>query len=337
MRRRDAIKGLTAGVATTMLGPRTVRAASTGDSPSPASPKTVVSSEHWARKGDVSLYMFRKRLAPTPGEPPRPVLILVHGSSNASRSTYDLTVPGAGPYSVMDAFAGWGYDVWTLDHEGYGRSTWTDGNADVKTGVEDLKAATDLVARETGLTRFHFFGGSSGALRAGVFAMARPGRVDRLICGALTYTGKGSPTLEKRAENLAYYRTHNRRPRDRNMIRSIFTRDKPGTSDPRVAEAMADAELVYGDTIPTGTYLDMTANLPVVDPTRIEAPTQILRGEHDGIATEADLVDFFTKLKSREKQLVVLPDTAHSLLLGLARQKVWHVMRAFLELPTVSA
>ena len=73
---------------------------------------------------------------------------------------------------------------------------------------------------------------------------------------------------------------------------------------------MADAELVHGDTIPTGTYLDMTANLPVVDPTRIEAPTLILRGEYDGIATEADLVDFFTKLKSHEKQLVVLPDTA---------------------------
>jgi alpha-beta hydrolase superfamily lysophospholipase len=281
--------------------------------------------------------MFRKRLAPSPGEPARPVLILVHGSSNASRSTFDLTVPGAGPYSVMDAFAAWGYDVWTLDHEGYGRSTWTDGNADVKTGVEDLKAATDLVARETGLARFHFFGGSSGALRAGAFAMARPERVGRLMCGALTYTGKGSPTLEKRAENLAYYRTHNRRPRDRNMIRSIFTRDKPGTSDPRVAEAMADAELVYGDTIPTGTYLDMTANLPVVDPTRIEAPTLILRGEYDGIATEADLVDFFTKLKSHEKQLVVLPDTAHSLLLGLTRQKVWHAMHAFLELSTVSA
>jgi len=34
---------------------------------------------------------------------------------------------------------------------------------------------------------------------------------------------------------------------------------------------------------------------------------------------------------------VVLPDTAHSLFLGLTRQKVWHVMRAFLEVPTVTA
>src|SRR5438552_3440076 len=66
------------------------------------------------------------------------------------------------------------------------------------------------------------------------------------------------------------------------MIRSIFTRDKPGTSDPAVAEALADAELKFGDTIPTGTYLDMTANLPVVDPARVKAPVLLVRGEHDG-------------------------------------------------------
>ena len=53
-------------------------------------------------------------------------------------------------------------------------------------------------------------------------------------------------------EALEYFRTHHRRPRGREMIRSIFTRDKPGTSDPAVAEALADAELQHGDTIPTG-------------------------------------------------------------------------------------
>ena len=99
--------------------------------------------------------------------------------------------------------------------------------------------------------------------------MAAPQHVDRLVLSALTYTGKGSPTLGKRAEQLDFYRTHNRRLRDRAMIESIFTRDKPGTTDPAVAPALAKAELVHGDTVPTGTYLDMTAHLPVVDPTKI--------------------------------------------------------------------
>ena len=129
-----------------------------------------------------------------------------------------------------------------------------------------------VVERETGLQKFHFMGESSGAIRAGAFAVAEPGRVDRLVLEAFTYTGKGSPTLAKRGEQTEFYRTHNRRPRDEKMILSIFTRDKPGTSDPRVAAAMAKAEMPNGDSVPTGTYLDMTANLPLVDPDQGAVP-----------------------------------------------------------------
>jgi alpha-beta hydrolase superfamily lysophospholipase len=154
-----------------------------------------------------------------------------------------------------------------------------------------------------------------------------------LLLAAFTYTGQGSPTLSDRAKQVEFYRTNNRRPRDRNMIRSIFTRDKPGTADPAVAEALADAELVFGDTVPTGTYLDMTANLPVVDPARVHAPVLLVRGEYDGIATEDDLISFFTKLPNRDKQLIVLAGMSHSVALGLNRDQLWHVMRSFLEMP----
>jgi alpha-beta hydrolase superfamily lysophospholipase len=132
---------------------------------------------------------------------------------------------------------------------------------------------------------------------------------------------------------VEYYRTHNVRPRDREMIRSIFTRDKPGTADPAVAEAMADAELPFGDSIPTGTYLDMTANLPVVDPLRVKAPVLLVRGEYDGIATEEDLLDFFQKLPTPDRQYAILPGLAHSITLGINRQQFWHVARAFLSMP----
>src|SRR6478736_9830312 len=205
----------------------------------------------------------------------------------------------------MNAFARLGFDVWTMDHENYGRSSRTDGNSDIASGVADLIAATELVIRETGQERLHFMGESSGALRAAAFAMVRPERVGRLVLNAFTYTGRNSPTLAKRAEQLDYFRTHNTRLRDRAMIRSIFTRDHPGTSDPAVAEALADAELVFGDQVPTGTYLDMTANLPVVDPTKVQAPVLLVRGEHDGIATVEDLFDFYRQLPHGDKQLVI--------------------------------
>ncbi len=302
---------------------------------SPGSKAQLWSAEYAARKGDVSLVMYRKRLGPPKaGERPLPVFFLVHGSSISAKPSFDLTVPGKGEYSLMNVFAGHGFDVWTMDHEGYGKSTRTAGNSDVASGVEDLKAASEVVVRETGQPRMHFYGGSSGALRAAAFAMARPERVDRLILEAFTWTGKGSPTLGKRAEQVEYYRTHNRRPRGRDMIRSIFTRDKPGTSDPAVAEALADAELRFGDTIPTGTYLDMTANLPVVDPLRVKAPVLMVRGEHDGIATEEDLLEFFRRLPNPDRQFVVLAGASHAVALGLTRSQLWHVVRAFLTMPT---
>jgi pimeloyl-ACP methyl ester carboxylesterase len=294
----------------------------------------IWSSEYWTKKGDVPLWMFRKRLgAPKPGEPSRPVLFLVHGSSVTSR-TFDINVPGQGEYSVMNEFARYGFDVWTMDHENYGKSGRTSGNADTASGVEDLKVAMEVVARETGLKKYHFLGESAGALRAGAYAMVAPDRVDRLVLAAFTYKGDGSPTLAKRAEQVEYYRTHNMRKRDREMIRSIATRDKPGTSSLAAVEALADAEMQFGDQIPTGTYLDMTAKMPVVFPQKVLAPVLLVSGQYDGNATVADLEEFFNLLPNGDRQLVTIAGAAHSLTLATNRQLFWHVTRAFLTQPT---
>jgi alpha-beta hydrolase superfamily lysophospholipase len=337
--RRAVIKiagaGLGAGLAPAVFATdRAWAQATTPAAPQPVPASgTIWSSEYWAKKGDIPLWMFRKRVgAPRAGEAARPVLFLVHGSSVDSRC-FDLTVPGHGEYSMMNMFARYGFDVWTMDHENYGKSGRTSGNSDVASGVADLKAATDVVVRETGQQKFHMFGESSGALRVGAFAMAEPEHVNRLVLAALTYKGEGSPTLAKRAEQLEYFRTHNMRKRDREMIRSIFTRDKPGTTDPAIADAFADVELQYGDEVPTGTYLDMTAHLPLVDPKKITSPVMIVRGEYDGIATVADLEDFYNQLPNGDRQLVIIPGSAHSLIFAINRQLFWHAVHGFLTMP----
>jgi pimeloyl-ACP methyl ester carboxylesterase len=328
--RRTLIKGaglgLVAGGFSAALGARDAAAAPEGGE--------IWSSEYWAKKGDVPLWMFRKRIgAPKPGEASKPVLFFVHGSSVTSR-VFDLNVPGHGEYSVMNEFARYGFDCWTMDHENYGKSGRTSGNSDIKSGAEDLKAAVEVVARETGRQKYHFLGESSGAIRAGAYAMIAPERVDRLVLAAFTYKGEGSPTLAKRAEQVDYYRTHNMRKRDRDMIRSIATRDKPGTSDQAAVEALADAEMQFGDQIPTGTYLDMVANLPLVDPKKVLSPVLLVRGEYDGIATVADLEDFYNQLPNGDRQFIILPGTAHSVVLATNRQLFWHVTKSFLTMPT---
>lgn len=295
---------------------------------------SIWSGEYWADKGGVKLYVYRKRAtAPQKNGGTLPVLFLVHGSSNSGRSAFDLDVPGHPDYSLMDHFAGLGYDVWTVDHEGYGRSDKTGGNSDIASGADDLAAAMRVVEQETGLTRVCMYGASSGALRAALYAERHPERVTKLMLSALVYTGKGSPTLAKRREKLEEYRANNRRAVDRAFFHSMFTRDKPGTSEPAVADALADAELALYDSVPTGTYLDMCAHLPLVDPARIICPVLIIRGEYDGIATEEDLLDFFSRLPSKDKQFVFISGLAHAATLSINRHKFWHVMHAFQSVP----
>jgi len=311
-----------------------------GLAPAQAAAETanIWSHDYWAQKGDVKLYMFRKRLGePAAGAAPRPVLFLVHGSSLSALSSYDLTVPGS-QYSLMDVFAGYGFDVWTMDHEGYGRSSQTSGNSDIASGVADLKAAVDVLQRETGRSKFHVFGESSGAIRAGAFAQAAPDHVDRLILTAFTYKGEGAAEIKRRQQHVDELRANPRRKRDASMIRSIFTRDgHPSIYDPAVAEALVASEMKFGDTIPSGTYLDMAANLPLVDPVKVKAPVLMTRGEWDGNSTNDDLLDFFRQLPNGDRQYVILPNTAHSEVFSKNRELLWYAMKNFLGEPAPAA
>ena len=304
--------------------------------PAPEAPPGIEAQSYWATKrrdgADIRLAVYRKRLAAGPRD--RPVLVFVHGSSPAALATYDLAVPGLDDdYSMMNVFARLGYDTWAMDHEGYGRSDRTDGNADIASGVRDLDTLADLIHAETGQTRMHMLGESSGALRLGAYGTQHPDRMGRAVLAAFTYTGAGSPTLGERAKQTEFFRTHNRRPRGRDMLESIFTRDHPGTTDPAVAAAFVAKEIQNGDTVPTGTYLDMVANLPVVDPARLTCPVLLIKGEFDGISTTQDLQDFFARLPNGDRQFSIIAGAAHSIVLSRAHKAFHHVVASFLDTP----
>ncbi|MCP5152769.1 MAG: alpha/beta fold hydrolase [Ectothiorhodospiraceae bacterium] len=295
----------------------------------------VVAEEHWARRDGIDLFVLRKHSpVARAANPDLPVLFLVHGSSFSSRTSYDLDVPGKGEYSAMNAFARLGYDVWTMDHEGYGRSTHTDGFSFVADGVKDLEAAMPLVEAATGKRTFAFFGSSSGALRAGRFANAHPKRVSHLALAALVWTGKGSPTLAKRAQRLDEWRASNRRIVDEAAYQAIFSRDVTGLTIPELPKAAAASEMANGGgSVPNGTYIDMCVNLPLVDPTAIACPVLIFRGDHDGIATDEDVLGFYDALPTRDKQIVMVAGQAHNTAIGINRHRWWHALHSFLTMP----
>ena len=287
--------------------------------------------EHWARKGDIKLFLWEKRAT---GSGKNGTVLFVHGSSMASQPTFDLHAPGRPDSSVMDWFAQRGFDTWCVDMEGYGRSDKSrDIYFDIANGADDLAAATEYITQASGAKKFMVYGISSGALRAALFAERHPERVARLALDAFVWTGKGSPTLAERTKKLDQWRALKRRPIDRAFVHSIFNRDHPGCAEERVVEAFADAILKLDDSVPTGTYLDMCARLPLVDPAKITVPTIVMRGQFDGIASMEDLVDFFTRLPNPDKQFAVMSGISHASFQQINYRTVYHILHSFFTQP----
>jgi len=297
-------------------------------------PAAAINGEdHWTTKdGNVKLFLFEK----CAGDPKNTTgtILFVHGSSMAAQPTFDLQVEGRPDSSAMDWFARRGFDCWSVDMEGYGRSTKDrDNNAPIAQGADDCFAAASYIQKLRGKRPFLVYGISSGALRAALFAERHPELVGRLALDAMVWTGEGSPTLAERKKKLPEFRARNRRPIDKAFIHSIFDRDHPGTAEEKVIDAFADAVTALDTSVPTGTYVDMCSNLPVVDPEKIAAPTLIMRGQWDGIAGFDDLLKFFAKLPSPDKHFAVMPGISHASFQQKNYASVYHILWSFFAQP----
>ncbi|HEY9279996.1 MAG TPA: alpha/beta fold hydrolase [Eoetvoesiella sp.] len=292
----------------------------------------VESRDHWSEQDGVKLFL-REKFTGDPAKS-RGIIMFVHGSSMASTPTFDLQVPGRPNSSVMEWFARHGFNTWCVDMEGYGRSSKDRSHkSDIATGAKNCAQAAQYIASVRGNIPLSLYGISSGALRAALFAQNHPDRVNRLALDAFVYTGEGSPTLAERAKKLPQFQASATRPIDRKFVHSIFERDHPGTADPQVVDCFADAILELDSEMPNGTYIDMCSHLPVVDPKKIKAPTIVMRGEYDGIASQADLLDFYDKLPNSDKHFAIMPGIAHASFQQKNYMMVYHILYSFLAQP----
>jgi pimeloyl-ACP methyl ester carboxylesterase len=295
--------------------------------------------EHWTHKktpeGDIKLFLWEKKASTK--VPHAGTIFFVHGSSMASQPTFDLHVPGRAYSSAMDWFAEHGFDTWTMDNEGYGRSDkHREINFDISNGADDLAAGSEYIMKKTGAQSLLLYGISSGALKAGLFAERHPERVGKIALDAFVWTGEGSHTLEQRKKKLPEFLAKNRRAIDRPFVHSIFQRDHPDTVEQRVVEAFADAILTLDDSMPTGTYVDMCSKLPLLDPKKLTAPTIILRGEYDGIAGMDDLIDYFKLLPNMNKQFSVMRGISHASFQQKNYMMVYQILHSFFTMPEPS-
>lgn len=293
----------------------------------------VTGEEHWTTKGDVNLFLWEK-YAGSPANNSNGTILFVHGSSMASQPTFDLKVPGRPYSSVMDWFAVQGFDTWCVDMEGYGRSTKDrDIYCDIANGADDLAAASAYIMDKRNSGPLLVYGISSGALRAAKFAENHPERVARLALDAFVWTGEGAPTLVERRKKLPQFIEQKRRPIDLDFVYSIFNRDHPDTADKATIEAFAAAITALDDSMPNGTYIDMCSKLPIVDPKKITAPTIVMRGEFDGIASLEDLIKFYEALPNMDKQFAIMPGISHASFQQKNYMIAYHILHAFFTLP----
>lgn len=290
----------------------------------------VEGREHWTESAGKKLFLWEKS---TPATEPLGTILFIHGSSMASQPTFDLRVNGVPEASAMDWFASRGFDTWCFDCRGYGRSEkGEDQLATIEDGADDAGVAAAYIM-ERGSGPVHVYGISSGALRGALFAQKYPDRAARLALDAFVWTGEGSPTLEQRRKKLDQWRGTARRPIDRDFLLSIFNRDHPGTVDDRFVDPFIEQVLALDDSVPNGTYIDMCANLPVVQPEKIPHPAVIMRGEHDGIASLDDLLAFFGKLPNKDKEFAMIPSIAHATFTQKNFLMAYHILYSFLTRP----
>ena len=292
--------------------------------------------EHWTHKntseGDIKLFLGEKKASSR--VPHAGSIFFVHGSSMASQPTFDLHVEGRPYSSAMDWFADHGFDTWTMDNEGYGRSDkHRNINFDISNGADDLEAGSAYILERSKDSTLLMYGISSGALKAALFTERHPERIARLALDAFVWTGVGSHTLEQRKKKLPEFLAQNRRPIDRAFVHSIFQRDHPDTADKATVEAFADAILTLDDSMPTGTYVDMCSRLPLLEPKKIPVPTIILRGEYDGIAGLDDLIDFYKLLPNMNKQFSVMAGISHASFQQKNYMMVYQILNSFFTMP----
>ena len=162
-----------------------------------------------------------------------------------------LQVPGAPtrrPWTTSPV----GYDTWCVDMEATGGRTSTATSTRHRDGRRRSRGRDGLHRPDARRQRVPDVRHLVGRAARGAVRPAPSGPRPAPRARRLRLDGRGSPTLVERRKRLPEFRAKNRRPIDRAFVRSIFTRDHPGTADDDVIEAFADAILALDDSVPTG-------------------------------------------------------------------------------------
>jgi len=251
----------------------------------------------------------------------------------SGRPLFDLQIRD---YSLMDFLAAHGYDVWAIDIHGYGHSDKTEKDwSDSHSAAADIAAAVEYITKLRGVTKINLLGCSAGTQRAGVFAMENPDKVAKLILyagfwkGTAEFRALNTKRIENGGKPLPQYRVSSEESLRSDFVTGDLARH-PQFEEDVVRESVKEA--LETDPKSPNVFVEW-AKLPILDPARITVPTLILHGGRDFAAKEEDLLPFYSQLKTRDKQYVLLPDGGHMLIQEKEHRRFQHEVLSFFDRP----
>lgn len=295
----------------------------------PLAAQEVAGREHWVERNGVRLHVWEKYVD-SPAD--KKVVVLAHGSATAGKESFDLQVPGKPSYSLMDALARAGFDVFALDARGFGRSTRPEGHMTTKEASDDLGAVVDHVLALRGVPKVSLLGWSWGTQYGGMFVAAHPGKVDRYVSYAQMHVD--SPDLARRRPLVETYRRAAYVTIPEAGWKPRFASMTPAeANDPEVIDAFARAAVQAEPRTPLGPQLDLTTAMPMVHPKLIPVPTLLIHGQHDDVSDPDGLFPFFRQLPNPYKRYTVIPDAGHMMHLQKGHRLFQHEVVQFFRAP----
>jgi pimeloyl-ACP methyl ester carboxylesterase len=235
---------------------------------------------------------------------PRAVILLIHGRTWSALPDFDLQVPGE-QRSVMQSLNARGFSAFALDLRGYGKTPRdATGWLTPDRAARDVIATLEWLAREKKAGQPVLLGWSMGSLVSQLVAQRRPDLISSLVLyGYPRDPGNPAPAQSSPAQPARASNT-------KEAAASDFI--SPDMIPRKVLDAYVDAALAADPVRVDWSNLDEFVEL---DPSKIVTPTLLLQGERDPLTPSDAQARLFTRLRTPDRQWIVLPGGAHAALI----------------------
>lgn len=265
------------------------------------------------------------------------VVLFVHGAGTPAEVSFDPSAPG---YSWMGYLAAHGYDVFSVDMEGYGRSarpalmdntcnlslkqqktfgvrcsqTYPGALTNIGSDWNDISAAVAFIQKLRHVQKINLIGWSQGGPRAGGWTAQHPDQVARLVLLAPAYSRNTKSEIPLPQPGPVF----NTQTHGEFMENWDRQAQCPGQADPTVAAAVW-SDMLASDPVgatwrPAVRRASISANSPGWTPAMVQAmttPTLMVSGENDRQVNPDNVRNFYADIGSPQKVFVDLACSSH--------------------------